>query len=329
MQYSFYNKRVHKLVHYLRTGLCGLLSRQLGGKRVAQALARYHAMNAEERAYVERRVSYYNRLNAEFSAESAANTVATYRRSKSWSYHLDFKPLIHCFPQSFRFDYQFGDVTEILNRPTFVKSRPVAEGYENANNVLLKLNRIRHYYIPRDPFLFEQKKALAVWRGSAHRDKRKHFVEQCYNIPGCNIADVSEKSLGKPWHGEFMSIKEQLKYRFIISVEGNDVATNLKWIMASNSLCLMPQPEYETWFMEGALVPDKHYVALCDDYADLQEKIEYYTYRPKEAQMIIDNAKDYVAQFMDEEREFLIALLVMDKYFFLSGQGSVLGLECQ
>lgn len=124
-----------------------------------------------------------------------------------------------------------------------------------------------------------------------------------------------------------MSIREQLEYRFVISVEGNDVATNVKWIMASNSLCLMTRPEYETWFMEGRLVPGHHYVQLRDDYADIEEKIAYYTEHPDEAESIIRNAKAYVRQFMDREREFLISLLVMDKYFRMSGQPSLSAAE--
>lgn len=327
MRYSFFNKRLHKLDHYLRASFFALWARQRGRGRISRSVAYYHAASEEERAYIEHRVAYYNRLEAPFQAESAETSVAAYQRDRSWAYHFDFKPLINCFPQEFRFNYLFGDVTEVLESPSFVKSRPVADGPDNANNVLLKLNRIRHYYIPRDPFNVEQKRPQAVWRGSAHLDKRKRFVERCYNKPGCNIADVSKKSIGKPWHGEFMSIEEQLKYRFIISVEGNDVATNIKWIMASNSLCLMARPEYETWFMEGALVPGKHYVELRNDYADLEEKLDYYTRHPEKAQVIIDNAKHHVAQFMDEEREFLITLLVMDKYFRLSGQGSILGLD--
>ncbi|ENT7385234.1 hypothetical protein ACXLUW_000800 [Campylobacter coli] len=39
----------------------------------------------------------------------------------------------------------------------------------------------------------------------------------------------------------FLSKKEQMKYKFIISLEGNDVASNLKWEMNSNSLVLAPQ----------------------------------------------------------------------------------------
>ncbi|GIT56603.1 MAG: hypothetical protein Ct9H300mP18_00320 [Candidatus Neomarinimicrobiota bacterium] len=40
----------------------------------------------------------------------------------------------------------------------------------------------------------------------------------------------------------------------------------------------------------------------------------------KEALQIINNANAYVDQFKDSKREKLISLLVLDKYFSLSGQ---------
>lgn len=124
------------------------------------------------------------------------------------------------------------------------------------------------------------------------------------------------------YHKQFMSVDEQLNYQFVVSVEGVDVATNLKWIMASNSLCLMRRPRFETWFMEGTLVPGYHYVQLRDDHSDLLENVEYYRQHPNEAEAIIANANRYVAQFMDSKREELIALLVVEKYLQLSDQCS-------
>ncbi len=120
-----------------------------------------------------------------------------------------------------------------------------------------------------------------------------------------------------------MSVPEQLNYKFILSIEGNDVATNLKWAMASNSLCFMTRPKFETWFMEGTLIPAYHYVELKDDYSDLEEKIHYYTHHPDEAKAIVRNANRYVAQFRNESRERLIGMLVLQKYFERSGQLSL------
>ena len=117
-----------------------------------------------------------------------------------------------------------------------------------------------------------------------------------------------------------MSLKEQLNYKFILSIEGTDVASNLKWIMSSNSLAFMVKPKYETWFMEGKLIPDYHYILLKDDYSNLNEKIKYYTEHINEAKQIIKNANNYVHQFKNKEQEDIISLLVLKKYFEQSKQ---------
>ena len=117
-----------------------------------------------------------------------------------------------------------------------------------------------------------------------------------------------------------MTISEQLNYKFILSLEGMDVATNLKWIMSSNSLCFTPKLHFETWFMEGKLKPGFHFVEIKDDFSDLNEKMDYYLKYPQEAQAIINNAHQWVKQFQDLRREWLISLLVAQKYFQKSGQ---------
>ena len=69
--------------------------------------------------------------------------------------------------------------------------------------------------------------------------------------------------------------------------------------------------------MEGRLQPNVHYIEIRNDYADLIEKMDYYTAHPEEAKAISRNANKYVDQFPDKRRERYIALLVMQRYFSL------------
>ena len=39
-----------------------------------------------------------------------------------------------------------------------------------------------------------------------------------------------------------LTIREHLDYKFIMALEGNDVASNLKWVMSSNSIAVMTRP---------------------------------------------------------------------------------------
>ena len=103
-----------------------------------------------------------------------------------------------------------------------------------------------------------------------------------------------------------------------MAIEGNDVASNLKWVMSSNSIAVMPKPKFETWFMEGTLVPGYHYIEVKDDFSDVEEKLDYYSSHIDEAEAIIKHANEYVAQFRNKKRERAISLLVLDKYFFIT-----------
>ena len=113
----------------------------------------------------------------------------------------------------------------------------------------------------------------------------------------------------------FMSVPEQLRYKYLLSIEGNDVATNLKWIMASQSVCLMTRPKYETWLMEGRLQPEVHYIGLEDDYSDLSEKLRFYEANPQAAEKIVQQAQQWMQPFFDAKLERIVSLMVMQKYF--------------
>jgi spore maturation protein CgeB len=67
--------------------------------------------------------------------------------------------------------------------------------------------------------------------------------------------------------------------------------------------------------MEGTLKPNYHYIEVKDDFSDLEERLQYYIDHPEEAEAIIQHAHEYVAQFRDQQREKLISILVLKKYF--------------
>ena len=314
-----FERNLHKLRFYSRALADLVVPDWVWQRRRARLIGRFRQMDGARKADIERRVAYYNRLSEPFDPGAEAIRKRDFsRRGQRSAYYLDFKRLIRCFPDDVRFRYRFGDLTTVPDTPSFVKSRPIADAHGNANAVLLKLNQVRHYFMVSDHTAFRDKHPKAIWRGKATQPQRRDFVERFHGHPLCDVGCNHPESEGKPWHCSFMPASDQLAYRYIISIEGNDVATNLKWILASNSLCLMRAPRYETWFMEGTLEPGVHYVQLADDHGDLEEKYRYYNDHPEEAEVIIRNANRYVAEFMDAEREFLISLLVMDRYFRLA-----------
>lgn len=189
-----------------------------------------------------------------------------------------------------------------------------------ANSTLLNMEKIRHFTFIDDPFSFESKQNKLFYRGGIYQAHRARFFEKHFGNPLCDLGHTGSKSIHHAWQKPKISIAKHLPYKFLLSLEGNDVASNLKWVMSSNSLCVAPKMKFETWFMEGRLKGGEHFVEIADDYSDLEEKLEYFITHPKDALEIIHNAHEYIAQFRDKKREDIISLLVLEKYFYYTGQ---------
>ncbi len=204
------------------------------------------------------------------------------------------------------------------DKPAIVKSRPIEEN--NKNSILLNLNKVRHFVFVKDKKSFITKKNMLIGRAGVYQPQRIKFWEMHFGHPLCNLGQTNNSKEHPEWTVKPMSKSEQLNYKFILCLEGNDVASNLKWVMSSNSLAVMPPPTYETWFMEGKLVPDYHYVAIKPDYSDLEERLKYYIEHTDKALQILANAHAYVKQFKNKQQEDLISLLVLQKYFKKTNQ---------
>ncbi|ALM72160.1 lipopolysaccharide A protein [Vibrio vulnificus] len=286
----------------------------------AQAKRLLSTLTEAEKQYCLERVNYYNKCEQSFSVDSREQSYAKigdFKKTKGWTYFFDTRQVIRYFPSEFTFNYINGDVTHIPNVPSFIKSRPIHG--DNQNSIVLKLNQIRHFKFVDDEMSYRDKKDMVAWRGVGFQPHRQTVIHAFYDHPLCDIGQTRPQE-GQPWEKGFMSIEEQLQYKFLLCIEGNDVATNLKWAMSSNSLVIMSKPKYETWFMEGRLQAGVHYVEVKEDYSDLIEKMDYYLEHEQEALAIIANAHQWVEQFKDLKRERLISLMVADKYFQLSGQ---------
>ncbi len=269
--------------------------------------------------YIKKRVAYYNKVDTGFHMPDYANSISEFKKEKKKTYYFDLLEYFRYFDERKKVMYLFGDVTHTPDQPAFIKSRPIAG--DNKNSVLMKLDKVRHFIYVDDKLAFEDKKDMAVWRGVAHNLQRQKIIYEYAEHPLCDIAQSNKKDeLNKSCFREVMSLTDQLEFKYILSIEGNDVASNLKWIMSSNSLAFSPKPRFETWFMEGALIENFHYVLVKDDFADLEEKINYYSQHTDEAKQIVRNANEYIDQFRDKRREDEISLLVVQKYFDDSGQ---------
>jgi len=223
--------------------------------------------------------------------------------------------------------------------PLIVKSRAVG----SPNATLLKLNQQRHWLdidkVYADDCSFQNKKNAAVWRGastgywgeSTIADVRSQRYNLFVNWSGArsNLLDLGlslecqhlyqklsqrEAGLMKVYFKRPKLTRAQmLQYKYIISLEGNDVSSGLKWILASASVPIMPAPRAESWLMEGILKPWIHFAPIKSDTSDLLDVIDILQANPELAEEIALNGKRFIEMFLDFSNERQLGCKVLQE----------------
>ena len=193
--------------------------------------------------------------------------------------------------------------------------------------ILAPLDTSRHFVGPfrdarKHDIPWDQKKNQAVWRGAMTgiiEDGKFPYdydmtgdkaLETCLKFERCRLVyrsqNISSADIGfsscqcedlKTIEGVAMMrpqipVSEQLKYKMIISIEGNDVATGLKWSLLSASVVLMPPPTKTIFSLEVLLEPWIHYVPL--DVDNVAEAIQWVLDHDAEAQRISMRATNFI-----------------------------------
>lgn len=317
-QLSFKHQN-NKLWYYFLNNLRRLFPSFIFRSRLEHKLERLKEFDAD---YIQKRVDYYNGLPDGTALPANTPELSQLKLGKRLKvYYFDSYEYTRFFAPQLKAEFLFGDIIHIPEVPSFVKSRPIKG--DNKNSIVLKMDKIRHFRLINDTKQFINKKNMLVSRGQVYQPHRMRFLEMYFQHPMCNIGQINIAGDCR-YLVDRMTVDEHLDYKFILCLEGNDVASNLKWVMSSNSLAVMPAPTYETWFMEGTLIPNYHYVLIKDDYSDLEERLVYYSVHTDEALKIIENAHRFVQQFKNKKQEDLISLLVIRKYFDKTGQLSKL-----
>lgn len=304
---------------------CAQIGRYMVPKALLRARLKAILRDGErcyDMGYVLDRVNYYNRLTGSERLADEAPSLAEHKfRGKSSAYIFDTYQFTRWFSDAMRWQTYFGDGVFDLPHPTIIKAREI-NGPGWGNSVLFNLDKCRLDIWLQDRKQFVDKIDKVIFRGSVKSSKQRQlFIETFRNNNRVDTADTrSGHSAQETGTARQITLYTHLDYKFIMTFEGNDIASNIRWVMSTNSIAVMPRPRNESWFMEGRLIPDYHYIEVKDDYSDLEEKIDYYIAHPEEAQAIIDHANAYTQQFRDARQERLISLLVLQKYFEKTGQ---------
>jgi hypothetical protein len=182
--------------------------------------------------------------------------------------------------------------------------------------IVWKLNSERHFlpleFVEQNDIPWDEKMNQAVSRGSAMGVATDSFQsattarDKCLALARCRIVLLSGNSTlldirltsidtkrgmestvdGIQLVGKKLSMQDQLRYKAIIMVQGNDVASGLKWALMSNSVLMIPPPTLTTWAMEELLEPWVHYIPLDASLSDAEEKMQWVVDHDREAQQI-------------------------------------------
>jgi len=222
------------------------------------------------------------------------------------------------------FLYLWGDISHDPEVEGIIcKTRPI----NNKSIIIQKLEIDRHWgnlkNIQKLDINYNKKYNSCIWRGGTtgyrrRRGSRYTLVPKYFNSKFADVGFsevIQDKQNYKKFKKNKMTISEQLKYKFIISCEGNDVASGLKWQLYSNSVVLMVKPTTESWAMENLLKPFIHYIPLSNDFSDLKNKYNWCLNNPKKCIEISKNATMFIKQFLNEDKEMKIRIGIMEKYF--------------
>lgn len=179
---------------------------------------------------------------------------------------------------------------------------PPMTGMSVLQPIVWKLATHRHFglldHVAVKDIPWEEKQNIAIFRGQLTGSRDGYDgtlsdIQNCLNMRRCRLVyehansklvnakltntrgRLPDKLGGVKLTTESVTIRHLLRYKGIIMLEGNDVASGLKWSLLSNSVVLMPIPKHTSWAMEELLVPWVHYVPLADDLSDVEMKMQW------------------------------------------------------
>lgn len=203
-----------------------------------------------------------------------------------------------------------------------------ARRYDSKNGVIMRMSVERHwkniFFVKQNDMPFQNKKNILLWRGSTTGQDENSFennrllaVKTMIDSDMCDIGFTTvcqNQNPDRKLCKNSMSLNQQLKFKYLLSLEGNDVASGLKWQLYSNSIVFMRKPRIVSWAMEDKLEPFVHYIPLLDDFSDFKEKIEWANNNQDKCKEISANATNFIEQFLDLKKEKEIEKLVLEKY---------------
>jgi hypothetical protein len=126
--------------------------------------------------------------------------------------------------------------------------------------------------------------------------------------------EVKEKMLSEGFGGNFLSIQEQLRYKYQILVDGNSSAySHAYWTYLSSSVVFKEESKEIQWY-NLALEPFVHYIPVKENFSDLIEQLQWAKENDEKAHEIAMNATKFAEENLSYEDVLLYVYLLLTEY---------------
>lgn len=180
-----------------------------------------------------------------------------------------------------------------------------------------------------DPIDFRNKQNKLFWRGTStghdeiQHNKRYNIISRNFNIHPeidigfshlCQIVYDNNRHAYDRLRKGNLDKHDQLQFKFILNIEGNDASSSLPWALASNCCPLHNYPyKSETYLFGLGLEPYVHFVPINNDGSDLVEKYNWCLNNLHKCEEIARNGKKYMEKYQRDD----LYDKIMERFFNL------------
>ena len=148
---------------------------------------------------------------------------------------------------------------------------------------------------------WEERYSIAFWRGgSSGLDRpeslRMKVTKALYKNPLTDVKITkwgnweNEKDIPEEHFGDRCGLDKHFRYKYILIVDGNLIASNHQWVFGSGAVPIMITHPNNNWWFKNLLKPMENYVPISYDLSDLEEKIQWLVDNDGKAKQIAEHA---------------------------------------
>ena len=164
---------------------------------------------------------------------------------------------------------------------------------------------------------FRSKQNKLFWRGTStghdeiQHNKRYNIISRNFNVHHeidvgfnhlCQCVYENNRDAFDILKKENLDKHDQLQFKFILNIEGNDASSSFPWALASNC-CPLHNYQYksETYLFGLGLEPYIHFVPINNDGSDLLEKYNWCLNNLHKCEEIARNGKKYMEKYQRDD----------------------------